>query len=129
MSENFSASFLLSFFRHLSARTLQLLTIGSSLLSVVRSARSSDGYTTMVGAGSWAIRLPSIFSMADVPPTWVGFTNTISSTVSSEKASMISTRYGVTLLLHGPGIALPSGSTRYFAAHSETVRRSAGRST
>ena len=43
MSENFSASFLLSFFRHLSARTLQLFTIGSSVLSVVRSARSSDG--------------------------------------------------------------------------------------
>ena len=37
---------------------------------------------------------------------------------------MISTRYGVTLLLHGPGIAFPSGNTRYLAAHSETVRRS-----
>ena len=67
--------------------------------------------------------------MADVPPTWVGFTNTISSTMSSENVSMISTRYGVTLLLQGPGIAFPSGSTRYFAAHSETVRRSTGRNT
>ena len=46
--------------------------------------------------------------MADVPPTWVGFTKTIFSTTSSSNVSMISTRYGVTLFRHGPGMAFPS---------------------
>ena len=83
----------------------------------------------MAGAGSWAIALASIFSMADVPPTWVGFTKIISSTISSEKASMISTRYGVTLLRHGPGMELLSGRTRLASAHFDTVTRSTGRNT
>lgn len=71
--------------------------------------------------------LASIFSRDVVPPTWVGFTNTIRSTSSLEKASMISARYGVTLLRNGPGMALVSGRTRHFSAHLETGRRSAGR--
>ena len=46
----------------------------------------------MAGAGSWSMALPKAFSMADVPPTWVGLTKTIRSVVSSLKASMISVR-------------------------------------
>ena len=107
----------------------QDLNIGISLVSAVVSARSSDGYTTMVGAGSWSTRLPIMFSMADVPPTWVGFTKMISSIRSSEKASMMSTRYGVTPFRHGPGMAFPSGRMRFFSAHFDTVTRSTGRST
>ena len=92
MVPNFSCNFLLICSRYFSASTLQALIIGSSLASTVRSARSSDGYTIMVGPGAWSIRLPSIFSMADVPPTWVGLTKTIFSTTSSSNVSMISTR-------------------------------------
>ena len=66
--------------------------MGSSLDSTVRLASWSEGYTIMAGPGSWSMALPRAFSMAEVPPTWVGFTKTICSVVSSEKASMISIR-------------------------------------
>lgn len=65
--------------------------------------------------------------MAEVPPTWVGLTKTIFSVVSSERASMISTRYGVTLFRHGPGMAFPFGSMRCRSAHTDTLTRSRGR--
>ena len=92
IAPNFSWSFLLSVFWYNAARGLQRRIIGSSLASTVRSARSSDGYTTMVGPGSWSIRLPSMFSMAEVPPTWVGLTKMIFSTDSELNVSMISVR-------------------------------------
>lgn len=118
---------MLSCSRYFSARALHWRIIGSSFASTVRSASSSEGYTNMVGAGSWSIRLPRAFSMAEVPPTWVGLTNTIFSVVSFEKASMISTRYGVTLFFHGPGMAFPLGRTRFRSAHTDTLTRSLGR--
>ena len=65
--------------------------------------------------------------MAEVPPTCVGLTKTIFSVVSSEKASMISTRYGVTLFRHGPGMAFPFGRTRFCSAHADVLTRSLGR--
>ena len=43
ISANFSASFSLSFSRYFFASGAQLFIIGSSLLSTVRFARSSDG--------------------------------------------------------------------------------------
>ena len=39
----------------------------------------------------------------------------------------MSTRYGVTLFLQGPGMAFPSGRVRFFSAHLDTVIRSTGR--
>ena len=118
---------MLSFSRYFSARALHCRIIGSSFASTVRSASSSEGYTNMVGAGSWSIRLPRAFSMAEVPPTWVGLTKTIFSVVSSENASMISTRYGVTLFRHGPGMAFPFGRILFCSAHADVLTRSRGR--
>ena len=127
MPWNFSCSLWLSLSFHFSASGLHWRIMGSSFASTVRSASLSDGYTIMVGPGSWSMTAPSIFSMAEVPPTWVGFTNTIRSTLSSENVSMISTRYGVMRFLHGPGMAFVSGNIRYFSAHFDTGRRSRGR--
>ena len=114
------ARLLLSAIKFLSAGVS--LTIGARRSWLQVLARSTVGWSTIMGAGSWSIKYPTILFMISVLPTCADDIITIVSIVASATVSMISRWYSARLVRHRPGSALDSGeSLRLWSAHSLTV--------
>ena len=101
--------------------------IGAILRFEMSFALSTVGSTNIAGPGSMSIIYAIMFISISVFPTWDDATTAIRCTRGSVNASMISFRYGVLDVRHGPASALFSAdSLLYLSDQSDTVSCSGG---
>lgn len=95
----------------------------------LRLAISTVGWTAIIGPCAWWITYPIQLFPHSVPPICAPFMNAVRSTGDDgERQSMMSRRYGVRSVRHGPGSALARcDSFRYLSAHWEIVSNGSGR--